>query len=171
MGAKAGSAMDHILMGSDTVSVIDHVRRPVLVVPLNAGVDKLDTVVFATDYHEGDMAGVHYLVKLGKLFNFRLIIAHVNLFHEKNMLEMEQENSFIAQIKRLRYPNIEFKVITGKDVTNRLNNLCDETGANMLAVMHYKNSFTKRIFTHSTTHKALDRQKIPLMVFPAKMAD
>lgn len=33
MGARTGSTWDHILMGSDTLSVINHTNRPVLVIP------------------------------------------------------------------------------------------------------------------------------------------
>lgn len=55
MGSRAGSTMDHILTGSETISVVDHATRPVLVVPTNADLNKLSKVVFATDYNEADM--------------------------------------------------------------------------------------------------------------------
>jgi nucleotide-binding universal stress UspA family protein len=171
MGARAGTTMDHILTGSETISVIDHAIRPVLVVPLNAGLSKLNKVVFATDYSERDINGIHYLVKLGKLFNFHLEIVHVNLFDEKDILKMEKEGMFLKQVNKLKYPHISFKEINGKDVTHRLNTLCDETGADLLSIMHYKNSFLKRIFKHSTTHRALTDQKIPLLIFPSGLEE
>jgi len=171
MGARAGSTMDHILTGSETISVVDHATRPVLVVPKNADLNKLSKVIFATDYNETDMNGIHYLVKLGKLFNFHLIIVHVNLFNDKDILKMKKEEIFLNHVKRLKYPHISFREITGKEVTHRLNTLCDETGADLLSVMHYKNSFLKRLFKHSTTHKALSGQRIPLLIFPAELDD
>jgi len=171
MGSRRGSTMDHILTGSETISVVDHATRPVLVVPENADLNKLSKVVFATDYNEADMNGVHYLVKLGKLFNFHLVIVHVNLYDDKDILKMKKEEIFLNHVKRLKYPHISFREINGKEVTHRLNSLCYETGADLLSVMHYKNSFMKRLFKHSTTHKALDSQKIPLMIFPPELED
>ncbi len=171
MGARAGSTMDHILTGSETISVVDHATRPVLVVPKNADLNKLSKVVFATDYNESDMNGVHYLVKLGKLFNFHLVIVHVNLFNDKDILKMKKEAIFLNHVERLKYPHISFREINGKEVTHRLNTLCDETGADLLSMMNYKNSFMKRLFKQSTTHKALDGQKIPLLIFPPELED
>ena len=171
MGSRRGSTMDHILTGSETISVVDHATRPVLVVPENADLNKLSKVIFATDYDEADMNGVHYLVKLGKLFNFHLVIVHVNLYDDKDILKMKKEEIFLNHIKRLKYPHVSFREINGKEVTHRLNSLCDETGADLLSVMHYKNSFMKRLFKHSTTHKALDGQKIPLLIFPPEMGE
>jgi nucleotide-binding universal stress UspA family protein len=171
MGARAGSTIDHIFAGSETMAVIDKSTKPVLVVPLNTDLNNLNKIVFATDYNEADIKGIHYLVKLGKLFNSHLEIVHVNIYHDKDIMRLEKEEIFLKQIKRLKYANISFREISGKEVTHRLITLCQETGADMLAVMHYKNSFIKRIFTHSTTQRALTGQKIPLLIFPREMAD
>ena len=171
MGARAGSTIDHIFAGSETIAVIDKSTKPVLVVPLNTDVNKLNKIVFATDYNEADIKGIHYLVKLGKLFNSHLEIVHVNLYHDSDIMRLEKEEIFLKQIKRLKYPNISFREIGGKEVTHRLNTLCQETGADVLAVMHYKNSFIKRLFTHSTTQRAITNQKVPLLIFPGEMTE
>ena len=169
MGARAGSTIDHVLTGSETISVVDHTTRPVLVVPKNADLTILTKVIFATDYNQADLKGIHYLVKLGKLLNFHLVIVHINLVEDKDILKMGKEEKFLNQVRRLKYPHISFREINGKEVTHSLTALCDETGADLLSVMHYKNSFLKRLFKHSTTLRALDVQQIPLLIFPSEL--
>ncbi len=169
MGARAGSTFEHIMVGSETNTVIDNAKRPVLVVPLHTGLTKLNKVVFATDYNEADIAGIRYLVKLGQLFNFQLEIVHVNLLGENDITRNIRKNLFLNEIHRLRYSHITFREIFGKDVIHRLNYLCQELDADMLSIMHYKNSFFSRIFSHSISKEALSNQKIPILVFPSEM--
>lgn len=168
MGARAGSTIEHILTGSETISVINHSTRPVLVVPLNAGLKKLKKVIFATDFEEADVKGIHYLVKLGKLFNYRLDIVHVSLLGEKNTLDSEKEEAFLSQLAGLKY-GIRYKEIEGEEVISTLNSLCDETGTDLLALGHHQRSLFTSLFRQSTTKKALLSQKTPLLVFPSKM--
>jgi len=169
MGARAGSTFEHIMVGSETSTVIDNARRPVLVVPRHTGLGKLNKVVFATDYNEADLIGVQYLVKLGQLFNFQLEIVHVNLLGENDITRNIRKNAFLNAIHRLRYSHITFRVVFGKDVIHRLNCLGSELDADLLSVMHYKNSFFSRIFSHSISKDALSNQKIPLLIFPSEM--
>lgn len=75
----------------------------------------------------------------------------------------------MRQIDKLVYPHITFREIRGKDVVRRLNEVCNEDGADILALVHYEHSFFMRLFESSTTKKALSQQNVPLLVFPAKM--
>lgn len=169
MGASSEGTFEHILNGSDTRSIIENATRPILVIPQGSDLKKLKKVIFATDFDKADIKGIHYLVKIGKLFNFEIEIVHVCPYGEKEGSVAAKERDFFKYVGKLRYPHITFKEIKGKNVVHRLNDLCSEDSANILALVHYQHSFFVRLFTHSTTGEALLNQNIPLLIFPSKM--
>ncbi|MGZ3755517.1 MAG: universal stress protein [Mucilaginibacter sp.] len=168
MGTKTGSGLDHFLTGSATNAVINHAYRPVLVVPGTTDLKKIKKVVFATDYNESDTHSMKQLVKFCEKFDAKLEIVHISLIgrHEKDSVH---EMVFATQVAALKYPKVIYRDISGKDVVKRLNSLCKETGADILALVHYPHSFLSSIFEGSHTDKALDHQNIPLLIFSPKM--
>ena len=168
MGAREGSSIDHFLAGSDTFSVIDHANRPVLVIPYDIDVNDLKKVVFATNFAEQDIEAIRYLVKLGSIFNFHLEIVHVDLPADTDLTKELRKTEFMKYIHKLHYPAINIQEIHGKDVINRLSRLCDESGADLLAFTHYHDSIFSKVFRQSTTRKALEKQKIPMLIFPSE---
>lgn len=168
MGARTGSSIDHLLTGSDTYSVIDGSKRPVLIVPAEADFAHLRKVVFATNFIEADIKAIHYLIKLGHIFNYHLEVVHINLLGEDDITKDLRKAEFMKHVRRLRYTNIEIKELYGKDVTGRLNKYCEESGTDLLSFTHYKNSLFSIIFRQSITKKAISKQKVPLLVFPSK---
>ncbi len=169
MGAKTSSTFDHILFGSDTNSVIKHTTRPVLVIPQQSDLKSIQKVTFASDFSNGDLNAVNYLVTLGRVFHFNLEIVHVSVFSENDSKNEEQGKEFVSKVKQLRYLNIIYKDIRGKDVINRLNQHCIETRSDILTMVHYQGSFFSGLLHQSTTKEALSHQKIPLLVIPSKM--
>lgn len=169
MGAPAGGTIAHLLTGSDTFSVIDHATRPVLVVPPVAEIEKFEKVVFATNYNMSDLDGIRYLVKLGNVFNYKLEIVHVDLYGQHEAGENKEE-IFLKHVHRLKYPQISFSKIYGKDVAGRLNSLCEKEAASLLAFVHYRNSFLAELLQLGVVKEALQKQVVPVMVFPREMA-
>lgn len=169
MGAKSGNTIDHILLGSDTRSVINHSHRPILIIPQDTSLKKINKITFASNFDLNEIKGIAYLVKLAHLFNFHLEIVHVREIGEKDQLQTEQVQSFMAQVENLKYPKINHQLIRGKDIIKRLNRFCKEKDTDILAILHYQSNFLERLLTKSTTKTALSNQKIPLLVFPSKM--
>ncbi|MBV8389272.1 MAG: universal stress protein [Mucilaginibacter sp.] len=167
MGAGEGSPMDHFWAGSDTLSVLDHANRPVLVIPYGVDMNDLKNVVFATNFEEQDIEAIRYLAKWGSIFNFHLEIIHVDLISNTDLTKELRKKEFMKHLHRLHYPNISVQEIYGKDIINRLSRLCDESGVDLLAFAHYKDSFFSRVFRQGTTRKALGQQKMPMLIFPS----
>ena len=170
MGAREGSRIDHFFTGSDTFSVIDHVNKPVLVMPHNVYLDELKRVVFATDFSENDVQAIRYLAGLGLVFNYHIEIVHINSYGDDDITKELRKLEFMKHIERLRYPHINIEELNGKDVVNRLNRLCEETKTDLLAFTHYRNSFFTRLLHQSMAREALEHQKVPMLIFPAKFS-
>jgi nucleotide-binding universal stress UspA family protein len=168
MGAREGSRMDHFLSGSETFSIIDHVSKPVLIVPNNIYLNDLKRVIFATNFAEDDVKAIRYLAGLGLVYNYHIEIVHVNSYGDDDITKELRKLEFMKHIERLRYSHINIQELHGKDVVNRLNKLCGETKTDLLAFMHYRDSFLARLFHRSTAREALENQKVPMLIFPAK---
>ncbi|HZX58391.1 MAG TPA: universal stress protein [Mucilaginibacter sp.] len=170
MGARSGSTMEHILNGSETNDIINRSIRPVLIIPQDARLQKIKKVVFATDFNDEDFKALHYLSQLGKKLNFQLEVVHVSSIENKDTVNFEKK-IFFNKLLKFDFPNMTYKEVRGKEVINRLNNLCNEEGADLLAMMHHQHSIFIRLFEHSITKEALESQRIPLLVIPSKLED
>ncbi|MGN8068911.1 universal stress protein [Mucilaginibacter sp. 22184] len=171
MGSRSGTTMQHLLIGSDTSTVINQTDRPVLIIPEHADLQNIKKVTIACDFDEGDLHAVHYLTRLGRLFGFHLEILHVSLWGHDDTREIEMRNKFSTRVKKYRYPNISYQNISGKDLSNRLNRHCEENGSDLLVLVHDRHSFLNRVFKGSHTSEQLKRQQIPMLVIPAGMEE
>ena len=168
MGAQTNDPIDHLVSGSDTHAVIEHVQCPVLIVPINSHLKNLNKIVFATDFDQADIKAITYLIKLCKHFDTELEIVHVNPSERGKTNESVNEIMFKERIAKLKYPLITYTDIFGKDVVTRLYHFYKESKADVLAMVHHQHSFFGRLLQHSTTKEALAIQAFPVMVFPAK---
>ncbi|MCC8425511.1 universal stress protein [Mucilaginibacter sp. UR6-11] len=166
MGARTGSAWDHLLMGSDTVSVINHTDRPVMIIPAGHPLKSLKKVTIATDFDEADLNAVHYLTRLGRLFNFTIEITHVKLWGEEGGGEAQQA-AFAKHVAKFNYDGIAYQNISGKDLVNRLNKLVEENGSDLLVLVHDKHSLLDRLINGSNAKSLLEKQEFPVMIIPA----
>lgn len=166
MGARTGSTWDHILMGSDTLSVINHTNRPVLVIPEKHPLKQIKKVTIATDLDSPDINAVHYLTRLGRLFNFKIEIVNVKLWGKEGADE-GQRIVFEKHVAKFNYPDITYQHITGKDLANRLNQFCEQHGADLLVLVHDKHSLLSRLFNGTQAKSLLEKQEFPVMIIPA----
>lgn len=170
MGARSGSAFEHLLTGSETNAVINHTTRPVLVMPENAP-SEFKKVVLATDLNSMDLNAVRYLADLAKLLNFELDIVHIALYgeHEKN--EEQIKKDFEAAVARFKHPRINFSEIKGHDAPDRLTRYCIENKSDLLALIHQQHGFFARLLTPGVTASTLKQQRLPVLVIPADIIE
>jgi nucleotide-binding universal stress UspA family protein len=167
MGAGSGSRIDHLLFGSDTSSVIDHSNHPVLIVPVGGSISKIDRMIFATNFNEVDILVIEYLIELGQFFEYQLEIAHITLYGNPIRQEKNKVKDFIEQLGATQHSKIIFHDIRGKDILSRLDHLCEERDADILAFTHLQQPIFKRMFKEGNIKKALSNQKLPLLIFPS----
>ena len=170
MGASAGSGLDHSLLGSDTYSVISKASRPVLIIPPEQSLSKLNKVIFASDFSENDIAAVHYLTRLGRKFNFEIEIVHVVVFGKDDSEALERKKPFQKHIAKFNYPKITYENIYGKNIADRLQNLCREHASDLLVLSHDQHSFWSKLFKGTQSGRLLKKQQIPVLIIPALLS-
>jgi nucleotide-binding universal stress UspA family protein len=168
MGARTEDPVDHFFFGSDTQSVIRTAPCPVLVIPAASDIKSLNKIVFATNFDQTDINAVHYLIKLGKLFDCEIEIVHVVKDEDRKAGKNEKEILFKEQVGKLKYPKLNYHRENGNDIVRRLNFLCKKTGSGLLTVVHRRHSLFVKVLRHSVTKEMLVKQNLPLLVFPSK---
>lgn len=170
MGGSKDTRFEHILFGNATKSVIAHAMRPVIIIPPGASLTDISKVFFATDYESADIKAVSYLARLGQLLHYELEIIHVEVFGDRESSEMEQQKVFLTMLEDLSYPQLQHIEVHGKEVVSRLIQLCVEKKANLLGLLHQQDSLLVRMIRQSTANQLLEKQTIPLIIFPFKMS-
>ena len=171
MGARTGSTMEHLLIGSDTSAVINRTNRPVIIIPENTDLGALKKVTIACDFDDSDINAVHYLIKLGGIFHFQLEIVHVSLWGHNDGGNIEKKRKFIDQVSRFGYEDITYQILAGKELINRLNRHCKESKTNLLVLVHDKHSLLNRIFKSTNSDELLKQQQVPVMIIPSVMKE
>lgn len=166
LGSRSGSKVDHILFGSDTTALIEHVDRPVLIIPANYTLRRLDRVIFATNFNESDIYAINYLFKLGKRLEYQLEIVHITLYGEKPGLKNERVRGYINELSEKKYPLVTFRDIKGRRLLPRLIKQCQERETDLLALSHQHHSYFMRMLKQGTVIMSVAQQKIPLLIFP-----
>lgn len=165
MGAPSGGKGDHLLFGSDTNAVLDHVNCPVVVVPLTWPVNTFKKVIFASNFIKQDLEVIKYLIKLSGIFHFKLQVVHVKLYGAPDPFKDEQVLLLISKIQEAKYPSASYLEVRGKDVLNRITDLCKESGADLLAFTHEHRSLLIRMLRAGTVKRSVSNPKIPVMIF------
>lgn len=167
MGASASSGLDHLFLGSDTYSVISKANRPVLIIPSGQILSTIDKVTFASDFSENDIAAVHYLTRLARKFDFEIEIVHVMVFGKDDSETLERKKAFQQHIAKFNYAKITYENIYGKNITDRLQNLCREHASDLLVLSYDQHSFWSKLFHGTQSSELLKKQQIPVLIIPA----
>lgn len=169
MGSKSSSSIDHILMGSDTQSVINECERPILIIPKGITLNEIEKITYASNFNLEEMRSLNYLIHLGESLKFRLDIVHIRKHGEDKELMERRKSEFTEIANRFNYPHLNYSVASGKDVIQRLTNYCKDNNSDVLAMMHHQPNFFGRLIKKSVTKTAISNQTIPLLVLPSKL--
>lgn len=164
MGTR-GSGMRTIL-GSNTASVIEDSKIPVLAIPEDAEIKMPEKIAFAVNYSNDDLQNILSLIELLKPFRANITIVHV-ADHKENISMADNELEVLLSRVRSEsnYPFVHMNLITSDDTFESLNDWLSENKFNLLAVSMRKRSWAKKLFGRSMTKRMLYHTHLPLMAF------
>lgn len=169
MGTKGASGIKEMLMGSQTASVIEKAKCPVIAVPANAIFKGIKKIMYATDYNKNDIMALKEVVEIATLFNAKITVLHVSdekfyPFNEKAYL-----TDFKNKVeKKIKYKKIAYKLAFGKHLTNVIEKQIQKASANLLAMSTRHRNLIEKIFDGSVTKKMAFHTRFPLLVFHHK---
>lgn len=157
------NTMEELLIGSNTESVIEEVKCPVLSIPASAPPPNLERIVYATDYSEEDTHALQQVVRLGSFFGSHIEVVHV--VKPKAKHSVEEAEHFWRELQRL-FPGVplSFQEIPSRHRDEGLKNYLKKTGSEVLAVVRRRKGFLKELFTQSLTERLTYQAEVPLLV-------
>ncbi|WP_108801966.1 universal stress protein [Aquimarina sp. Aq107] len=166
MGTKGVTNTTTLFMGSNTVKVIQQIKKcPVLIVPNEFDFQKPLDIAFPTDFKRFYLEKeIRPLLGIVSLFNSNLRIFHIN---EENKLDDIQEYNYNMLKKHLINftHSIHWISKTGQKTT-LINDFIDEFDINLVIMINYKHSLIENI-THEPVIKKIGfHPSVPFLVIP-----
>lgn len=161
------STMEELLIGSNTETVIEEVKCPVLSVPSTAPKPSIERIVYATDYSDEDSAALEEVVGVGSLFGADIHVVHV-VKDEKSEGKVKSQQ-FWNELQSA-YPDVplHFQEITNRHRDEGLKIYYESVSGSLLAVLRKEKGFFQNLFSHSLTEQLTYQAEVPLLVLHSK---
>ena len=166
MGGREKDDMP-FLFGDTIKAIINHIKRPVLVVPSKTNIEKLHNATFATDLEDVDLRALNDLGKLSKALHFNIHVAHVSEpVLVPDFREEKAVTHFRERVMALGLNNVSYHALRGDDIGDQLEKFNHSTHADLIAMVHQKHSFWWGIFNERPCQEMITHHHIPVLIYP-----
>lgn len=162
MGLTGKNALSRLIVGSNTLKAIHHLKYPILVIPPKAEFFPVRKIGFACDYKQVVInTPLDLLKKIVKDFSAELHVMNVD-FENKNFEPgMVQESFILSELLKDLKP--EYHNIEAADVVEGLNTFAKETKLDWIVVIPKKHNLVHQVFSGSNTQQLLHHTSIPIL--------
>jgi nucleotide-binding universal stress UspA family protein len=164
MGTKGASGLKKTVIGSNTTSVLEKSKIPVLVVPERASFNGFKDIVYASDLKQVDKelkSLIPYVEKFGSVLHL------VHIASSGKQVEPMEEKIDDA-IQKAGYPNSCNIVLVDRDVDGAIDQYLQISKADILAMFTHKVSFYEKLFEKSKTREMAFHSRVPLLAFKTR---
>ncbi len=162
MGITGGGAVTETLIGSNAVSVSQHSKLPVIIVPPNSVFEKINKLVLACDFEQvEETTPMKPLTKLLEITGAELHVLHVNTPSNK-IIDHSFENMILDRLLKEFSPTYHF--IENESFTAGINLFSEKNKIDLIITMPKKHGFFDSLFKKSHTKKLAFHSHLPLMV-------
>lgn len=167
MGTSGAGGLNRFFLGSTSRDLIDHANFPILLIPPGTDFKPLKRIAFATDLSAKDLELIHSLALFARPFNAEILIVHISSEDFNPDTHQKKVDDFLNEVTcKAHYHKIYYRHVKDMGVDEGLTWLTKHVDIDMLAMVHRKHPFIKRLFEGSHTQKMATHGKLPLLVFP-----
>lgn len=160
MGTRGEDTLSHFLNGSDTYDILEKVDCPVLFVPEDSGLNRLDTIIFANDFKRDYSREIAMLTDIARTNDSHIIMAHFG----------EYENAafdYLDKIKnKMGFVNVSSRLFPLENVDEQLSDFAETAGAGLIVMIHHRGIGWKKLVGGSRSRNILKHNHTPLLIFP-----
>jgi nucleotide-binding universal stress UspA family protein len=158
-----GNTLEEILIGSNTESVIESVKCPVLTVPIKTIPANFKHIVYASDYQPEDIAALREVLQFAQLFGAAVEVVHVS--EKASSASDSKANQFRNKLRQaLPEYELEFHEVIHKDEVVGMKDYLTRKNADLLAIMKKRKSFFSHIFSQSFSEQLTYQSKLPMLI-------
>jgi nucleotide-binding universal stress UspA family protein len=162
MGTTGGSALEQVLIGSNTTAVVRRIKIPVLIIPEECKYRAIKKITYASDYTENDFPDIARLFYLAEQYKAELTVLHVK--SEIDNFLKKSSNFFTRNRKDISFKNWKSKRITDPDIMTGINQYVSKNKTDLLILAKHNRSFFEKIFHRSLSKRMAFHTKIPLLI-------
>lgn len=163
MGSKGASGIERVLFGSNTLSVIRHLKSPVVCVPpgkaFGEGIKKIG---FACDFKKIVATTPADVIKtMVKEFGATLHVLNVD-YHDKHFTpETPEESAILHTMLEEVKPVYDF--IEHKDIEDGINEFAEKNNLDLVIAIPKKHKLLDGLFSTSSTKQLIFHSHVPVM--------
>ncbi len=162
MGSRGAGAMEVLFLGSTTLSAINHLHVPVMVIPPGATYRTIKTIGFACDYSQvAESTPIKEISDLCKTFGASLSVLNVDY---KNRHFTPDIPTALTKVNALLEPlNPEYHFIDDPDIEAGINKFAENNGIDILITIPKKHRLLDSIFRKSHTRELALHAHLPIV--------
>ena len=162
MGSHGSTGVERLIMGSTTLSVIRHLRHPVIVVPPGTTYKAINKIGLACDFKDVvETTPIEYIRSIVEEFGAELHVLNINkdedVLSDKAASESGWLDSMLGDIR----PNYFF--LKRDDVVEGINEFAETHNLDVMIVIPKKHNLFERIFHKSRSKELITHAHIPIL--------
>lgn len=161
MGTRGASGLKKAILGSNTTTVIENSKVPVLAVPEKAHFKTFRNIIYATDLKQIEKE-LDMLIPYVERFGSTVHILHV-MRNGRNIASVEERVE--KAVAKTGYKNIVTIVTVDDDIDGAIQQYINVSKADLLAMFTHQTTFYEKLFDRSITRKMAFHSTIPLLAF------
>lgn len=163
MGTLGASGLGQKIIGTNTVSVIENTKVPVLCIPQQAPITDIKKIAFTTLFRNRDREALQEVVNIAKVFDAQLYCTHV-VQDGKSPVDILQYSE--EWRKTFRHANLDFVFLEKtKNVEHTIQEFIQENDINILAVVKRNRGFFDRLVSTSLSNNLAFHAQTPILIF------
>jgi K+-sensing histidine kinase KdpD len=162
MGTHGAGAFETMFMGSTTLSTINRLDTPVMIIPPGAGFRPIHRIGFACDYSQvAESTPINEIKKWVSLFDAKLKVLNVDY---KNRQFNPNVPMSLTKVHELLEPlNPDFHYIDDPDIEEGINAFAETHGIELLITIPKKHKLLDKIFQRSHTRELALHAHVPIL--------
>ncbi|WMJ73104.1 universal stress protein [Cytophagaceae bacterium ABcell3] len=158
------SAGEGVFSGDTVLSLLENSECPVLVLPVDSTLPKVNKVVYSIDISGFKFQTINQTLDLLK--PLRPDISFLYFTEEADSKEIAKfDAAKTAILENIYYENTQFRLITASNLIKGLNEYADKNQADMVVMATYKrNLLDKLVINKSHTKKMVQSLRVPVLI-------
>ena len=165
VGITGDNPLRDFIVGSTTKLLIKKAPCPVLAIPSEIGYNPLQTIVYASDFEDGDIYAIRKLAEMAEPFGSKIIVVHIS--SDMEHVGDNRMNLFKERIqKKVSYNNISYKLIFSEKVFESLQHTIGDLKANLVVMLERdKGGWAEQWLHRDLVKKMEGHTEVPLLSF------
>lgn len=163
MGTSGASGFAKAIIGTNTVDVINNIKKPVLAIPSHAKFKPIEKVAFTTLFREKDKTALQEIVNIADKIVAETYCIHV-MDNADNPADALLHTDDWGQL--YKNSNLEFILLEKNgSVENTINSFIQEQNIDVLAIVKRNRNLFDRLINTSLSNQFVFHSQTPIWVF------